>query len=135
MDIRLGFADESNFAEDTTTRQAYDLLADGFVPGFNGPLLATVEISNPGDAAAVEALASSINSTAGVAAVFGPTPNDPASPSAFLLRVIPTSDPQEQATEALVGTLRNDVIPAATAGMGLDVNITGFVAADVDFGG
>jgi putative drug exporter of the RND superfamily len=133
LDIRLGFADESNFAEDTTTRQAYDLLAEGFGPGFNGPLLATVEISNPGDAASVGALASSINSTAGVADVFGPIPNDPANPSAFLLRIIPTSGPQEQATEALVGTLRNDVIPAATAGTGLDVNITGFVAVGVDF--
>ena len=42
--LRLGFSDESNFAEDTTTKQAYDLLVDGFGPGFNGPLLLVAEL-------------------------------------------------------------------------------------------
>ena len=44
LGLRLGFSDESNFAEDTTTQQAYDLLVDGFGPGFNGPLILVAEV-------------------------------------------------------------------------------------------
>ncbi len=42
--LRLGFSDEGNYPEETTTRKAYDLLAAGFGPGFNGPLLLSTEI-------------------------------------------------------------------------------------------
>jgi RND superfamily putative drug exporter len=48
--VRLGFSDDGNFPEDTTTRRAYDLLADGFGPGFNGPLLVAVKVLEPGRA-------------------------------------------------------------------------------------
>ena len=57
LSLRLGFSDEGNFSEATTTRQAYDLVAEGFGPGYNGPFLLAAEIDDPSDAAVVERLA------------------------------------------------------------------------------
>jgi putative drug exporter of the RND superfamily len=51
LSLRLGFSDEGNFSPETTTRRAYDLLAEGFGPGFNGPLVVTGTLSSPADAA------------------------------------------------------------------------------------
>ncbi len=133
LSLRLGFADESNFSPDTTTRQAYDLLAEGFGPGFNGPFLVAAETSAPGDAEAVTRLAEALTATDGVDEVFGPIPDNPADPSAFLLRVIPSTAPQDQATESLLGVLREQVIPASVAGTGIEANVTGIVAVGVDF--
>ncbi|MFQ5555929.1 MAG: MMPL family transporter [Acidimicrobiales bacterium] len=133
LGLRLGFSDEGNFDESTTTREAYDLLAEGFGPGFNGPLLVTVEVGRPDDTRLVPALLAAIEADPAVAAVSAPRPDDPAAPTAFLTRVVPTTAPQDEATEALVGRLRDEVIPAAVAGSSLGVNITGEVAGGVDF--
>ena len=60
-------------------------------------------------------------------------PNDPAAPEAYLINLVPSTSPQDPATTALVTTLRDDVIPAATAGTSLDVKVTGLAAANIDF--
>jgi RND superfamily putative drug exporter len=133
LGLRLGFSDESNFAEDTTTRQAYDLITDGFGAGANGPLLLVTEISGPEDVQTLTALVASIEETDGVAAVAGPIPNDPADPQAAIIRVVPTTGPQDEATDDLVRTLRDDVIPAAVSGSGQEILVTGSVAAQIDF--
>ncbi len=67
--MRLGSADAGNNPADTTTRKAYDLLADGFGPGFNGPLQLVAELQAPGDQQALTALVSDVAATPGVAAV------------------------------------------------------------------
>ncbi len=131
--LRLGFSDEGNFAEDTTTRRAYDTLAEGFGPGFNGPLLITVELGDPTDAAGVEVLVAALDSDPGIAAIAAVVPSDREAPAAFLVQAIPTTAPQDLATEQTIGRLRDEVVPAAVSGTGLDVNITGNTAAGVDF--
>jgi RND superfamily putative drug exporter len=130
--LRLGFSDEGNFAEDTTTRKAYDLLAEGFGPGFNGPILLAVDL-NGADPTAVAQLTETVTGLDGVAAVFGPIPNDPADPQAVVLRLIPTTSPQDEATEELVMDLRERIVPANVAEGTADVYVTGFVAAGIDF--
>ena len=132
LDIRLGFSDESNFSEETTTRRAYDLLADGFGPGFNGPFLITAVINSDQDAEAIGGLVSAIRADPGIAAVPPELPNA-VSPDAFLIRAIPHTAPQDQATEHLVKRLRNEVIPQAIEGTTLAVALTGETAAGIDF--
>ena len=130
--LRLGFSDEGNFPEETYTREAYDLLAEGFGPGFNGPFLVTV-VAGPDDSAdAVLALADALAAAPGVAAVSPPLPNDAERPEAYVLNVVPTSAPQDEASTELVADLRSEVIPAAVAGTGLDVEVTGLTATNVD---
>jgi RND superfamily putative drug exporter len=133
--LRLGFSDEGNFAEDTTTRQAYDLVAEGFGPGFNGPFLVAVEVGDPADGAVLPVLVEALAADEGVASVSAALPSDPANPQtsdAFLIQVIPTSSPQDKATKNTVERLREDVIPPVVSGTTLDANVTGSVPADVD---
>jgi RND superfamily putative drug exporter len=130
--MRLGWSDEGNLPANTTTRQAYDLLAEGFGPGFNGPLVVTA-VPGPGDTGvAVQALQRTLARTRGVAAVTPPFPDDAAGPEAYVMNLIPTTAPQDEATTDLVTALRDDVIPAAVAGTGLDVDVTGSAAANID---
>jgi RND superfamily putative drug exporter len=133
LGLRLGFSDEGNFPADTTTRQAYDLLADGFGPGFNGPLSLATEVPPGTDAATLQAVTDAIAADPGVAFVSDPITNDEADPTAALWRVVPTTAPQDAETTDLVNRLRDDVLPSATAGTGLDVAVAGGVAIGVDF--
>ena len=133
LDLRLGFSDESNYAEDTTTRRAYEMLADGFGPGFNGPLLIAVVLGSPDDAAVVPKLAAALEADPGIAAVPGFFPDDPADPGAYVMTAIPTTAPQDAATEDLVAHLRSVVIPQAVEGSTLEVALTGQTAAGIDF--
>jgi RND superfamily putative drug exporter len=131
--LRLGFSDESNFAEDTTTRQAYDLLVEGFGPGFNGPLLLVADVPDGIDPAALQAVTDAVAADPGVAFVSPPQPNDPENPTAVLWNVVPTSGPQEQDTNALLKRLRNDVLPSVEDEVGSEVFVTGTVAVNTDF--
>jgi putative drug exporter of the RND superfamily len=136
LGLRLGVADESNHPEGTYTRRAYDLLAEGFGEGFNGPLLITVvpaaEASAGDTAGAVQRLRQALAGTPGVAAVTEPVPDDPTAPAALLITLMPTTAPQAEATSVLVTRLRDDVIPATVNGTELDVTITGTTAANID---
>jgi RND superfamily putative drug exporter len=131
--LQLGFSDEGNYPEDTTTRQAYDLLAEGFGPGFNGPLLVVSEVPSGTDQAALEDVGEAIGADGGVAFVSPPIPSDPENPTAVMWRVIPTTAPQDVDTGELVSRLREEVLPAAEEGTGLDASVTGQVAIGVDF--
>ncbi len=131
--LRLGFSDEGNFAEDTTTRKAYDLLADGFGPGFNGPLLLTAELPDGASVAGLDAIAPAVAADSNVAFVSPAVLNDPDAPTAALWQVIPKTAPQDEDTTSLVNRLREDVLPPAEATAGVDVSITGFTAVGVDF--
>ncbi len=128
--IRLGASDEGNYAEDTTTRQAYDLLSDGFGPGSNGPLM-LVSLAPEGlDEATIGQVTAAIEDTDGVTSV-GTFPSENGAAQAW--QVVPDTAPQDEATTQLVNRLRDDVLPAATEGTGLDVKVSGSVAVNVDF--
>jgi RND superfamily putative drug exporter len=133
LGLRLGFSDEGNYPEDTQTRQAYDLLAEGFGPGFNGPLVLVSELPEGSSPAVLQRVTDAVGAADGVAATSPAVPNDPEDPTAVLWRVIPTTAPQDGATTGLVERLRDDVLPAATDGSGLDVAVAGSVAIQVDF--
>ena len=119
LGVRYGFPDAGNDQAGTTTRQAYELLADGFGPGANGPL---VLVSDHGTGA-LAAVRDQIAGTPGVASVSPPQPNQGG--DAALMTVVPTTSPQSADTEALVHTLRDTV-----AGTG--VHVGGVTAAAVD---
>ncbi len=134
--LRLGFSDEGNFAPDTTTRQAYDLVADGFGPGYNGPFILAVEIDDPSGAAAVAEIAAAVEADPGVDRVSEPFPNDvedPAASDAFVVRIVPTTSPQDEVTEETVARLRADVIGPMADAAGIEANLTGSVPANIDF--
>ena len=133
LSLRMGFADEGNASPDTTTRRAYDLLAAGFGPGFNGPFVVVVDLAAPGDAAALPALGEAMAADPGVRFVSPAFPNDPAAPTAAIIQVVPTSSPQDQETVDTVNRLRDAVIPAAVGGTGLTAYLTGSTAASIDF--
>jgi RND superfamily putative drug exporter len=131
--LRLGFSDESNFADDTTTKQAYDLLVEGFGPGFNGPLTLAAELPEGTDLADLSAITEAADADPGVEFVSEPRGNDPDDPAAAIWEVIPTTGPQDSDTTKLVDRLRNDVLPPAEDATGVEVAVTGNVAVSVDF--
>jgi RND superfamily putative drug exporter len=130
LGVQFGLPDEGNNPGGTSSRQAYDLLAEGFGPGANGPLLVVAEVPAGGGDAALQRLGAGLGDTAGVALVSPPRLN-PAGDTA-LFSVVPATGPQEAATEELVATLRDDVIPATTAGTGAEVHVGGATAATID---
>jgi putative drug exporter of the RND superfamily len=130
-DMRLGQPDDGNSPQDSTSRIAYDKLADGFGPGFNGTLqLAAALPTGGGSGPALERLTGAVERTDGVAAVSAPTPSPGG--DAATITVTPTTSPQDDRTSELVSTLRNDVIPAATAGSGVEVYVGGNTATQED---
>ena len=131
--LRLGFADESNYADDTTTKQAYDLLVEGFGPGFNGPLLLVAALPDGADDADLQAITDAVAADRGVAFVSPASRNDENAPTAVVWNLIPTTSPQDEATTELVDRLRDDVLPSVERPSGLDVKVTGTVAVNVDF--
>jgi len=128
LSLRLGVADSGNDPTKFTTRRAYDLLTEGFGPGFNGPLLLASDATTPAERAAAEALRSAVEQDRDVAAVPVLRTND----KGVMLVVVPKSAPQDAQTTELVHRLRDDVVPAATAGTGLDVHVGGQTAIGVD---
>jgi putative drug exporter of the RND superfamily len=127
LDVRFGFPDAGNNREETSTRQAYDMTADAFGAGANGPLVLVADLP-PGTS--LDPIRDSVESTQGVAAVLPPQLN-PAGDTA-VLTVLPTTGPQDPRTEDLVRTLRDTTAPAATEGTGVDINIGGSVPRSID---
>ncbi len=130
LSMRLAFTDAGNDPPSLTTRQAYDLLAQGFGPGFNGPLVVAVALPGPGAVPTVEHLRAAIADTSGVAYVVPPQFN--ATKSGALLVAYPTTSPQAAATQSLVRTLRTGVIPGVVGGTGVDAQVGGETAASID---
>lgn len=131
LSLHLGTSDQGNNPASSTTRQAYDLLADGFGPGVNGPLAVVTRLGGPGDRIAVEHLAETLRTTDGVAAT-GPAVFNRSGETA-VLTVIPDSAPQSRATSELVTTLRENVIPGAGHDSTLTVHVGGVTAGYDDF--
>ncbi|MEU2560280.1 MMPL family transporter [Streptomyces longispororuber] len=129
--LRLGTSDQGNNPATATTRQAYDLLADGFGPGVNGPLTLVTDVRGAADRLALDTLDTTLGSTPGVATV-SPVTYAEDGGTAFLT-VVPDSPPQSQATSDLVDRLRDDVLPRAEAGTSLDLRVGGVTAGYDDF--
>ncbi len=130
LSMRLAFADAGNRTD--TTRRAYDLLAEGFGVGFNGPFLLAAETpGGPNDLTVLDGLSEDLRNTPGVAFASEPQPNDAG--TAAILQVFPTTSPQSEETADLVDTLRDDVIPQATEGTDVDVKVGGLTAAATDY--
>ena len=127
--MRQAFTDAGNDPASTTTRQAFDALATGFGPGFNGPLIIVADVP-AGQQATVERLDAAVRSTPGVA--FVSPAQVSTSGNAAVLVAYPTTAPQAAQTEALVHTLRDRVIPEVTAGTGVQAYVGGETAGSVD---
>ncbi|MFC7790688.1 MMPL family transporter [Streptomyces cinereoruber] len=131
LSLHLGTSDQGNGPAAATTRKAYDLLADGFGPGVNGPLTLVAGLDGADDRVALDQLPAALSETKGVAAVSPVTYNG--SGDTAVLTVVPDSSPQSKATSELVDRLRQDVLPRAEAGTSLDVNVGGVTASYDDF--
>jgi RND superfamily putative drug exporter len=124
--LRLGFSDNGNADKSTDVRRAYDLISEGFGPGFNGPLYISVGGNTPSDPAAMNQFAATISQAEGIAAAVPvPLPSD----EVGLVIAYPTTSPQDEATSDLVHRLRSDVIPATN----VDAKVGGFTAGGIDF--
>lgn len=131
LGLRLGTSDQGNNPESSTTRQAYDLLADGFGPGVNGPLTLVTEVDGGDDKLALDNLDATLRTTEGVASVTPVTYNT-GGDTAYLT-VVPDSSPQSRQTSDLVDRLRDDILPRAETGTSLDVQVGGMTAGYDDF--
>jgi putative drug exporter of the RND superfamily len=127
LGMRLGFPDAGNDKKGTMTREAYDLISEGFGPGTNGPLVIAVEIPDAAGKAEVQKLTSTLRAESGVAYV--PPPKFNAEGSAAIVTVVPTTSPQEEATSELVRHLRDETIPTTLAGSGVTALVGGVNAA------
>ncbi len=125
LSIQLGAADAGTAPKDTTQRVAYDWLAKGFGPGFNGPLIVVVDTK--GDMAAADNIGAAIAELPNVAFVTPPISN-PAKDTA-IITVYAKSAPQDTATGDLVRTLRSTTIPAAVQGTPAVAYVGGSTAA------
>jgi RND superfamily putative drug exporter len=123
--IQLGAADAGSAPEGSNSRTAYDWLAEGFGPGFNGPLLIAVDTG--GDLAAAESLQQAIAGASGVAFATPVVPNEDG--SAAIITAFPTSAPQDRATADLVKSLRAETIPTALEGTAVRAYVGGATAA------
>ena len=110
--VRLGAADQGTQPTEQTARRAYDLLAEGFGPGFNGPIPIVVDVN--GDGGALEKIYDGVRRLDGVASVAEPQLND--KETVGIVFVTPETRPQDEETDELVDRLRDEVVPAATAG-------------------
>ena len=110
LSLRLGSADASNDKAGTTTHDAYELIAQGFGPGANGPILVVANTAKAGSAAALPKLIETLRATPGVASVTDARPNEAG--TAALATLYPTTGPQSETTEQLVHHLRDDVVPS-----------------------
>jgi putative drug exporter of the RND superfamily len=128
LGMRLGFPDAGNDPPDTMTRQAYDLNTEGFGPGTNGPLVIAADLPPGPDAKTdVKSFAEQLRGEDDVAFVPSPTFNE--SGDAAIITVIPDGSPQDEETEDLVNTLRDEVVPQALADTGITAHIGGVTAA------
>jgi RND superfamily putative drug exporter len=128
--MHQAFTDAGNDKANTMTRQSYDLLAQGFGPGSNGPLVLAVNVPSSADRGVVENLHTQLQTTPGVAFVQPPQFNEAG--DAAVVIVIPTTSPQDLKTQQLVDRIRTRVVPDATKGTGVQALVGGETAAGVD---
>jgi RND superfamily putative drug exporter len=123
LSMRIGVPDDGNAPTHTTQRIAYDQLAEGFGPGFNGPILVVVELPEPHEASTVKRIHDALQADPGIAAVTAPVLNAAGDTAVFTAN--PTTAPQAAATDQLVRHLRTEVLPGTVEGTDVRVSLTG----------
>ncbi|GGY80029.1 MMPL family transporter [Streptomyces nitrosporeus] len=131
LGLHLGTSDQGNNPASSTTRQAYDLLADGFGPGVNGPLTVAARLDGADDRLALDSLPAALRTTEGVAQA-GPVTYNNSGDTAFVT-VVPDSAPQDLETSELVDRLREEVLPPVRDGTSLELRVGGVTAGYDDF--
>jgi putative drug exporter of the RND superfamily len=126
--VHLGASDQGTQPKEQTSRRAYDLLAEGFGPGFNGPIPIVVDVN--GDRQAPERIYDRVRALPGVASAGEPQFND--EKTVAIVFVTPDFAPQDEKTAQLVHRLRDDVIPVATEGGDSVAYVSGLTAAFAD---
>jgi RND superfamily putative drug exporter len=127
LGMRLGFPDAGNDPADSMTRQNYDLQTEGFGAGSNGPIVIAAELPDAGAATEIDGLADRLGSEEGIDFVGDPVVNDEG--TAAILTAIPTTAPQDEATQDLVTDLRQSIIPEELGQTGITAHVGGIVAA------
>ncbi|NEB03112.1 MMPL family transporter [Streptomyces sp. SID13726] len=131
LGLRLGTSDQGNDPGSSTTRQAYDLLAEGFGPGVNGPLTLVTRVDGAEDKLLLDNLDATIRTTEGIVSTT-PVTYDTGGDLAYFT-IVPESAPQSQQTSELVDRLRTEVLPRAETGTSLDIHVGGMTASYDDF--
>jgi RND superfamily putative drug exporter len=132
LSLRLGTNDAGTDPAGTTTREAYDLLAEGFGPGFNGPFVIAAELPSKGNDQGMEQLRTELQGEEGVEAVTDVTLNPDKTVAVFQL--YPTTSPQSVETTDLLDRIRDDVIPPVEESSGAQIHVGGINAIFEDFG-
>jgi len=138
LGLQLGFPDEGSFPEARTERQAYDLLADGFGPGINGPLVIAVDLNTSGPGTSdgsvdmLDPLVAAIMADPGVVGVAPPDVNTDAGVASII--AFPSTAPQDSATLDTVKRLRSDVFPEILDGSSVSAHVGGATALFADLG-
>jgi RND superfamily putative drug exporter len=127
--MRLALSDNGNRAEWQTARRAYDLLAEGFGPGFNGPLQLVAEVPTGTSDEALDRIGAAVAADPDVVLV---SPAVPAPGNLVIWKVVQRESPQAEGTAELVHRLRDEVLPPAIGDSGVVVNVGGFTAIGVD---
>jgi RND superfamily putative drug exporter len=132
LSLRLGSNDAGTDPAGTTTREAYDLLAEGFGPGFNGPFSIVAALPSKGDDAALTELRQALVDEEGVAEATEVMLNPARDTGVF--QVYPTTSPQSEETTELLDQIRDEMIPAVEQRTGAQVHVGGITAIFEDFG-
>jgi RND superfamily putative drug exporter len=131
LSLRMGLSDAGNDSTSTTTRQAYDLLAQGFGKGFNGPLVVVAQLPSPRDQAVLTSVAGTLRNTRDVVAVAPPRLSACGQTAVF--EVFPGSSPQASQTTDLVNALRHRILPPVARDTGTRLMVGGPTANGIDF--
>src|SRR3954451_4969967 len=131
LHIRLASSDASTYKKGDTTRVAYDLLKQGFGPGFNAPLLLAVELPKKGDTAPLGPIADALRKQTGIASVLAPQVNQAGDTATMI--AYPTTTPQDARTDQTVKTARAQTLPPIAAATGARISIGGTTASNLDF--
>ncbi|MGW6459973.1 MMPL family transporter, partial [Streptomyces sp. NPDC055078] len=132
LDLRMGMPGDEAKSTTTTERRAYDALAHGFGPGFNGPLTVVVDAGKTDDPeAVVQTVTDRLTDTAGVVSVSPPRFNE--AKDTAVLFAVPSTAPTSRQTQDLVRTIREER-PAIASATGADFKVTGTTALNIDLG-
>ena len=129
--MRLATSDASTYKKDDTTRIAYDLLKEGFGPGFSAPLLLAVELPNAGDQAPLKPIGDALSQQDGIAQVLPPQLNESGDTATMI--AYPTTTPQDERTDEVVKAARAETLPPIEQQTGARVSIGGATATNLDF--
>ncbi|MGH2974569.1 MAG: MMPL family transporter [Solirubrobacterales bacterium] len=132
LSLRLGSNDAGTDPAGSSTREAYDLLAEGFGPGFNGPFVMVAALPSKGEDGALVTLRKTLENEDGVAKVTAITLNSAQNTGVF--QVYPTTSPQSADTTALLDHIRDDVLPPIEQRTGARLHVGGITAIFEDFG-